>query len=129
MNARTTTKKLPVPWSERSRKAKRGHMIPNVLGQDVATFVNLESFKAERVGMIVYLGVEIGAEEIEEKIRKKSPAFRLTPETRSILEGYLSEVQRFKIGNVVEMLPDDAGRPSLLLLEEYALSKSDTHLP
>ncbi len=129
MNARVTTKKLPVPWSERTKKKMRGHMIPNVLGQDVATFVNLESLETERTGMLVYLGVEIGADEIEAKIRKKIPEFRLTADKRATLEAYLSELQRFRIGNVVEMLPDEEGKPSLLLLHEHALSEQSTRLP
>lgn len=129
MSARVTTKKLPVPWSELTKKKKRGHMIPNILVQDVATFVNLDSLETEHTGMLVYLGVEVGADEIEEKIRKKSPGFLLTADKRATLEAYLSELQRFRIGNVVEMLPDEEGRPSLLLLHEHALSEPSTRLP
>jgi len=129
MSTRVTTKKLPAPWSERTKKKKSGQMIPNVLGQDVATFVNLESFETESTGVLVYVGVEVGADEIEAKIKKKSPSFRLTEEKRAILERYLSELQRFQIGNVVEMLPDDEGRPLLILLHKHALSEQSTRLP
>ncbi len=107
------TKKLPVPIELRSGRVKREFLIPFMWGENSSGFMGIETAKRYPHGTLVYVGVPVSAEEVIDRLLEKNRLLRDRSECVPIIEQFLGELQKYKIGNVLSISYSKAGEFSI----------------
>lgn len=100
-------------------------VIPHIDGDSGEGFRGLKSGKVYREAGMTYIGREITAEEILEKL----PQPPESKNTRSVLNSFIGALGDFKIGNVIGIVYEADGTFSLNLLRPSARVAERKNLP
>jgi len=102
------TRKLPHTMTKDGHAGRGGeHLVPCLDMPRQNILVGLTTGKKQSSGYLVYIGVDVGADEI---LQKMGMADRATESNRKAIESFLQGLQDLKIGNVVsiEFTADDS---------------------
>jgi len=102
------TRKLPHTMTKDGRASRGGeHLVPCLEMPRQGIFVGVKTGKKQSRGHLVYIGVDVGTDDILKQIGMSD---RVTEADRKVLESFLQGLQDLKIGNVVSLAftADDA---------------------
>jgi hypothetical protein len=121
------TKKLPHSLTKDGRANLKGeHLIPYIGIPSKNIFIGIKTRKEYSKGYICYIGVEIGADDILKKLNlSEKENARIYP----IIESFIEEIQKSKIGNVVSLNFVDEKKCSLKKESESPVSGQGQKLP
>ena len=98
----TTTRKLPHSMTKDGRASQGGeHLIPCLEMPRRNIFVGVKTGKAHDKGYLVFLGKDVGTDDIFNKIGTAETG---TDTDRKAMESFLQALQSLKIGNVVSVV-------------------------
>ncbi len=118
------TKKLLVAFDPTKPEAQSSDfMIPwNREGRPV--FLGLKSSKDFTYGMMVFVGRAVSENDLFAKLVDSGAFIENVEETLACLRSYVTQLQSFKIGNVVRIIPADTGSSNVFGLELVAQTPS-----
>ncbi|ACL06614.1 hypothetical protein Dalk_4942 [Desulfatibacillum aliphaticivorans] len=97
------TKKFSAAVSYGDFKTKSKEFLIPFLVEEESGFQGLSSGKAFDYGVMAFIGREIDADDIFKKLVDSGQKISNVQTTLKVLERYISEVQQFKIGNIVRI--------------------------
>lgn len=101
------TKKFPVSLGQEGCPTHNSEfLVPKFFKTDRNVFVGLKSGKETPLGAISFIGVEIDAQEVLSKLKIPPPDLK---QALRLLENYLTQLQKFKIGNIISIVYETNG--------------------
>ena len=121
------TRKMLYSLTKNGQASLRGeHLVPCLETPRQNCFVGVESGKKYEKGYIVYLGKDIGTEEIERKLRIRDDR---RAEALPVIESFLTALQSFKIGNVISVSFIEKNKCVLTKEADQPIEKHKKKLP
>jgi hypothetical protein len=111
MDAPTTKKFVGALSAKGCARARAPFLIPALDGS--LSFIDFRSGKTRETGYVVYIGRAITADDVLEKVKVSVPD---VPQARLLLSSFIAELQRFKIGNELEVEHSDGSSVRLRLI-------------
>ena len=116
-----STKKFPV-----SIEGKGEFIIPVLSNPPESGFIGLKTGRSYKSGAISYIGKAIAVEDVLARLKT-------TPENKNhairILNSFLTQLQSFKVGNVVSVRYDSEGMPLLIMQSKRPPTEDNRRLP
>jgi hypothetical protein len=131
----TATRKMPVPIAMPSGRVRDGHLVPDLrrlggAGTGGATgFVCLPNGTTERYGMLALVGPGVTPEDLLARWEQHVGAVREREASLEWLRQFASELERLKVGNVVEVRYPRDGAPELRKVRESPPTEGVAQLP
>src|SRR5215813_13648343 len=97
------TRRFPVPFDRRRRKAGRGHLAPKLGVESGRGFLCLPGFRPVEFGMIGFLGVPITTIDVLERWVESGTLPISEADAVLAVDGYLRQIQAFRVGAIVEI--------------------------
>ncbi len=92
-----------MPFDRVRRRIGRGHLVPDLAASSGGGFLRLPGLKRVSFGMIGFLGPPVTTAEILERWRESGTVPLPDEEAAGAIDGYLRQVQAFKVGMIVEI--------------------------
>jgi hypothetical protein len=103
MNDSSTTKKMLVAFDPtKPEKASSDFLVP-VLDNGEFVFFGTKSKRNVVLGMVVFVGREVTVHDVFARLVDSGRKIHVVAETLDVLSGYLKQVSRLKIGQVVQI--------------------------
>ncbi len=104
------TKKLLVAFDPRSPDKPSSDFLVVALEHSRATLVGVKSKTSSMVGLVVYIGKEITANDLFAKLVDTGQRIENVEQSLRMLEGYIQKLQEFRIGDrlTIEAGPADS---------------------
>lgn len=104
LGSETRSKMMPISFSfQKGSQGKSHELLVPYLDGSRKGFRNLTGGSSSDFGLIAYSGREVTASDLVIKMKEKRLAGADDGETLNALEHYLSELQNFKLGNVIRV--------------------------
>jgi len=123
------TKKLLVAFDPKKPDHRSSDFLVVVLEGTEAKLVGTKSKKPVAVGLMVYLGKEIKANDLFAKLVDTGRKIESVEQTLRTLEHYIEKLQDFRIGNLLGVESDPANGFKLVKLADSPPSTSASKLP
>jgi hypothetical protein len=127
MSDKPKTKKFPVSLGKDGSPTTRSEfIIPPLCGEPTGTFIGLESGRERKQGAISYIGKQITTDDVLLKLN-------LLPKdvdaARKKLDYFLTQLQSFRLGNVISIQHDVDGSFILKKEADHPRRKQERKLP
>jgi hypothetical protein len=100
------TKRLLSPFDlNRPENIIKGFLYPNVEANQIDSFLEIKTEKEWRVGMVVYIGMEISENDVFAEIVDSGKKIESVEHLLHNIEEYLRQVNKFKIGDIIGIKP------------------------
>jgi hypothetical protein len=124
MDAPTTKKFVGGLSGKGHARARAPFLIPALDG--TLAFVDIRNGKAHETGYVVYVGVAITADDV---LKKVEVSVADVAKTRLLINSFIVELQRFRIGNVVAVEQSDGSLVRLGLIANSPKAEPGPKLP
>jgi len=102
------TKKALVRFDpKKPEKITSDFLAPNVTGYGEIQLISLKNGKSAAYGVVVYTGHDLNPPDLFAKLVDSKHKFASVDQSLKALEFYLQELMTFKIGQILELHPDD----------------------
>lgn len=118
------TKKLLVPFDPAKPTWNPSEFLIPALTEGKPAFAGLTNRKIYEFGRMVYIGMAVSENDLFAKLVDSGAFIENVDETLACLRSYVTQLQSLKIGNIVRIVPADAGSSNLFGLELVAQTPS-----
>jgi hypothetical protein len=119
------TKKFPVSIGHEGWPMSESEfLIPRFSKLGSNAFIGIESGKESMFGAVFFIGMAVDAEEVLTKLKTKPDNPK---QVLSLLNNYLTQLQTFKIGNIISIAYKENGQFSLI--KEFERIKANKVTP
>ncbi len=113
------TKKMLIPFdAKQPRKRFNGFLCPNIDKEEMDSFLEIDTNKEWRLGRVAFVGIEISKSDVFARIVDSGKKIKSVDGLLSVIEDYLGQMSNLKIGDVVEIKPQENGKFELLKLQK-----------
>ena len=113
----TKTKKLLVNYDPQSPDARSKDFLIVVWNQNTPHFLGLKSRALCKLGLLVYVGRDVSANDIFAKLADSGRPIKDVDETVKLIDKYLESLQKFKIGDILSVASDLTAPDAFMLVK------------
>ena len=124
MDAPSTKKFVGALSAKGHARARAPFLIPALVG--TLAFIDIRNGKAHETGYVVYVGVAITVDDVLKKI---DVSVADVAKARLLINSFIVELQRFKIGNVLAVEQSNGGMVRMRLIANAPKAEPGPNLP
>lgn len=113
-----TIRRLPIPITLPAGRVGRGHLVPDLSSDAPRGFIRVPGGRRVRYGMVAFVGAAVAPADLLHRWEHEVGPLANRKLAMRRLQGYLAEIARLKLGNIVEVDYSFGGIPRLKKLRD-----------